>query len=58
MARDPRLRDQYIYDGQHIAAILQPLGDGRWRLILRRREIGTFDSREAALDALDAERAP
>jgi hypothetical protein len=55
MTRDVKPRDQFIYEGQQVRAILQPLPDGRWRLIVRKREIGTFASREEAIDALDRE---
>lgn len=50
--REPR-RAEYIYDGQVLIAVVEPLDDGRWRLIVRKREIGIFDTREAAFAALD-----
>jgi hypothetical protein len=48
-------RDEFIYDGAALRAVLSPLGDGRRRLVVRKRLIGTFNSREEAIAALDRE---
>ena len=41
--------------GAALRAVLSPLGDGRRRLVVRKRLIGTFNSREEAIAALDRE---
>jgi hypothetical protein len=56
MTRRARSRDdsrtQYIYDSQQLVAVLEPVAGG-WRLIVRGREIGVFQSRAEALTAID-----
>jgi hypothetical protein len=53
MSRIDKPRTEYIYDAKVLAAILEPVADGRWRLIVKRREVGVYPSRQAALEALD-----
>jgi hypothetical protein len=43
---------QYIYDGQVLVAVIEPV-DGGWRLIVRGREIGIFKRREEAIAVID-----
>jgi hypothetical protein len=52
MTRSAEERRQYIYDDKTLVAVIEPL-DGRWRVIVRGGEIGTFDSRAAAMQAID-----
>jgi hypothetical protein len=48
-------RTQYIYDGSALVAVLEPVEDARWRVIVRGREVGIYRSREQAIAALDDE---
>jgi hypothetical protein len=50
--RDDRRKQQFIYDGQQLLGVIEQQADGRWRLIVRRRDAGTYATREAALAAL------
>jgi hypothetical protein len=44
----------YVNDGQICIGVVERLPDGRWRAVARKREIGTFESRDAALAAVAA----
>jgi subtilisin-like proprotein convertase family protein len=51
MSRDPK--QQFIYSGQALIATITETPDGRWNLAVRRRHVGTFESREQAVQALN-----
>jgi hypothetical protein len=46
---------QYVYDDKQQLATIEPMDDGRWRLIRNGREIGIYAKREQALKAIDGE---
>jgi hypothetical protein len=47
---------QYVYDDKAMIAVIEPLDDGRWRLIRSGRVIGVYDSRAEAIAAVMDER--
>jgi len=55
MTRDPKPGARYVYSGQQVLAVVEPFDDGRWRLVVRRRLVGIFDTYGEAIEALDRE---
>jgi ribosomal protein S24E len=46
-------RTAHIYDDKQQLATIEPMDDGRWRLIRNGREVGIYAKREQALAAID-----
>jgi hypothetical protein len=51
--RTEERRELFVYDSQVLIGVIQPLASREWRVIVRGRELGIFNSREQAIAALE-----